>query len=284
MAKEAAASLDLEAAATRILTATSRPELTQRSSGSSTQHPFGEDKPIYLSPGVGHGLGSPTALAIGAFATTLTTLSISLMEWRGVTTTNVYIGNFFFVAGIGMLISAQWELVKGNSFAYTVLSAFGGSKALHSTFSAVGYMYTDTQKGLFYAGFGAIITPDFGVLQAYGGDITQYNNALGFWMLLWTVFNTFFLIASAPINVVYLLIFLTVELSFGLVAASYFATADGHHGAGINLKKAGGAFGFASGLLGYYTLGHLMCQEALFFTFPMGDTGRFFRRRLKKNV
>lgn len=47
------------------------------------------------------------------------------MEWRGVTTTNVYIGNFFFVAGIGMLISAQWELVKGNSFAYTVLSAFG---------------------------------------------------------------------------------------------------------------------------------------------------------------
>lgn len=47
------------------------------------------------------------------------------MEWRGVTTTNVYIGNFFFVAGLGMLISAQWELVKGNSFAYTVLSAFG---------------------------------------------------------------------------------------------------------------------------------------------------------------
>lgn len=40
-----------------------------------------------------------TALAIGAFATTLTTLGLFLMEWRGVTTTNVYIGNFFFVAG-----------------------------------------------------------------------------------------------------------------------------------------------------------------------------------------
>lgn len=44
--------------------------------------------------------GEQTALAIGAFATTLTTLSLSLMEWRGVTVTNVYIGNFFFVAGI----------------------------------------------------------------------------------------------------------------------------------------------------------------------------------------
>jgi uncharacterized protein len=47
------------------------------------------------------------------------------MGWRGVTTTNVYIGNFLFIAGIGMVISAQWELVKGNSFGYTILSAFG---------------------------------------------------------------------------------------------------------------------------------------------------------------
>ena len=38
-------------------------------------------------------LGSPTALAIGAFSTTLTTLSLSLMEWRGVSTSNVFIGN-----------------------------------------------------------------------------------------------------------------------------------------------------------------------------------------------
>ena len=40
-----------------------------------------------------------TALAIGAFATTLTTLSFALMQWRGLTVTNVFIGDFFFVAG-----------------------------------------------------------------------------------------------------------------------------------------------------------------------------------------
>ena len=40
-----------------------------------------------------------------------------------------------------MVLSAQWELVLGNTYAYTVLSAFG----------------------LFYGGFGAIITPLFGV-------------------------------------------------------------------------------------------------------------------------
>lgn len=102
------------------------------------------------------------------------------MEWRGVTTTNVYIGNFFFVAGlplcfmphllnlrlidplgIGMVISAQWELVLGNTYAYTVLSAFG----------------------FFYGGFGAIITPFFGVAASYGSDTAEYNNALGFFVL-----------------------------------------------------------------------------------------------------
>lgn len=227
-------------------------------SGREHEHAFSNvSRTIVVSPAISQNLGSPTALAIGAFATTLTTLSCSLMEWRGVTTTNVYIGNFFFIAGIGMVISAQWEIVRGNSYGYTVLSAFG----------------------LFYAGFGAIITPSFGVTESYGSDTIEYNNALGFFMMLWTVFNTFFLIGSLPINLVYIGIFATVELAFGLVAAGYFAAADGKQDTSTALKKAGGAFAFVSGLLGYYTLGHLMCQEALFFSFPMGSTEQFFKKR-----
>ena len=102
------------------------------------------------------------------------------MEFRGLTITNVFIGDFFFVAGcfpcfhslnisqfthgnkgIGMVLSAQWELVLGNTYAYTVLAAFG----------------------FFYGGFGAIITPFFGVQAAYGDDVVGYNNALGFFVL-----------------------------------------------------------------------------------------------------
>lgn len=59
-------------------------------------------------------------------------------------------------------VSANWELVLGNTYAYTVLAAFG----------------------LFYAGFGFIITPYFGVADSYGGaDTPMYNNALGFFVL-----------------------------------------------------------------------------------------------------
>jgi succinate-acetate transporter protein len=53
-----------------------------------------------------------------------------------------------------------------------------------------------TSKGFFYGGFGAIITPIFGVTDAYGTDTPEYNNALGFFVLMWTVLNTFFLFAS----------------------------------------------------------------------------------------
>ena len=68
-------------------------------------------------------------------------------------------------------------------------------------------------------------------------------------------------------------------MAFTLVAASYFLTADGKIEKASAVKTAGGAFAFVSGMLGYYTVGNLMCQEALRFTFPMGDTSRYFKRR-----
>ncbi|KAJ6062602.1 uncharacterized protein N7446_006722 [Penicillium canescens] len=202
-----------------------------------------------------------SALALGAFGTTLTTLSLSLMEWRGVTTANVFIANFFFIAAFGLVVTAQWELSIGNGFAYTVFSAFG----------------------LFYAGYGAILTPAFGVAQAYGGDSTaEYNNAVGFFMILWTVFVFTFLIASLPSNLAYILVFLFVDLGFLTVAASYFALADGKSASATALKKSGGVFCFLAGLVGWYIVFHLLLKESL-LELPLGDTSRLFGKKKKAN-
>ncbi|EUC30275.1 hypothetical protein COCCADRAFT_39469 [Bipolaris zeicola 26-R-13] len=194
-------------------------------------------------------LGSGTALPIGVFATTLTALSFSLMEWRGVTTNNVF---------IGLVITAQWELSVGNGFGYTVFSAFG----------------------LFYAGYGAILTPSFGIVAAYGDNVKELNNALGFFMIMWTVFALVFLVASLPTNLVYIIIFFTVELGFLLIAASYFAVADGHAGASVALKKGGGAFCFLSGLAGWYLEFALLLKDSI-VELPLGDTSRFFAKSRK---
>lgn len=66
-----------------------------------------------------------TPLAMGGFATTLLSVSLAMMGFRGVSVQTVFIGDLCFVACIGLLISAQWEIVKGNTFAYTVLTAYG---------------------------------------------------------------------------------------------------------------------------------------------------------------
>lgn len=69
---------------------------------------------------------------------------------------------------------------------------------------------------------------------------------------MWTVFVLACLVASLPSNVVYILIFLFVELGFLCVAASHLALADGRTTAATALKKASGAFCFLAGLVGWY--------------------------------
>ncbi|KAJ5464707.1 uncharacterized protein N7458_000393, partial [Penicillium daleae] len=211
--------------------------------------------PIQRETKASKSLGAGSALALGGFGTTLTTLSLSLMEWRGVTTNNVFVANFFFIAAFGLVITAQWELSIGNGFAYTVFS-------------------------LFYAGYGALLTPAFGIAQAYGDDTAQYNNAVGFFMILWTVFVFTFLVASLPSNIAYILVFFLVDLGFLTVAASYFAKADGHAAAAVALQKSGGVVCFLAGLIGWYIVFHLLLQDSL-LDLPLGDTSRYFGKKRK---
>ena len=99
---------------------------------------------------------------------------------------------------------------------------------------------------------------------------------------VWAVWNIFFTIGSIPLNFVYFMIFFTVQGAFTLVAAYYFLLADGYTELAERVSIAAGAFAFASGMFGYYTVANLMCSEALFFSFPMGDTSRFFLPKDKR--
>ncbi|KAK5788635.1 hypothetical protein VI817_009593 [Penicillium citrinum] len=207
------------------------------------------------------------------------------MEWRGVTTDNVFVGNFFFIAAFGLVVTAQWELSIGNGFAYTVFSAFGELTIIrhprHFYRSQKLMITTILYSGLFYAGYGALLTPAFGVVESYGGQTAEYNNAVGFFMILWTVFVFTFLVASLPSNIAYILVFLFVDLGFLTVAASYFAAADGHQASSIALKKSGGVFCFLAGLVGWYIVFHLLLQDSL-LDIPLGDTSLFFGKKKNK--
>ncbi|KAL6903868.1 GPR1/FUN34/yaaH family domain-containing protein [Trichoderma evansii] len=208
-------------------------------------------------------LANPSPLAMGGFATSLLTVSLAMMGFRGVSNQTVFVGDLCFVACVALLISAQWEMVRGNTFSYTVLSAFG----------------------LFYGGYGAIMIPSLGVADAFGGYTPEFYNAMGFFILIWAVLNIFFLVASVAFNFVYICIFITIEVCFTLDASSYFVLADGNTSLFIALQKGAGVFGFLAGLLGFYTTAHYLCQDVLPFDIPMGDTSRVVKRWKKaKNM
>ncbi|KAJ5757292.1 uncharacterized protein N7511_005986 [Penicillium nucicola] len=206
-------------------------------------------------------LANPAPLAMGGFATTFLSLSLAMMNFRGVFTQTIFMGDLCFVAGIGLLISAQWEMVRGNTFSYTVLSAYA----------------------LFYGGYGVILIPSLGIADAYGGYTAEYHNALGFFVLIWAVFNLFFLLASCAINVVYIILFLGLELCLILDAASSFALGDGLVETSAHLITAAGAFGFIASLAGYYCVLQSLCEDSLPFSVPMGDTSRAWKRWCKKS-
>ncbi len=125
---------------------------------------------------------------------------------------------------------------------------------------------------------------------------------------VWGVLNIFFLIASIRLyvsthslrtklgpkmswlcfmltvltrSIVYVLVFTAIEFCLVLDGVSQFVKADGHDETYAKMQKAAGAFGFIAGLLGYYCTAHYLCEEALGFSVPMGDTSRFFVKRRK---
>ncbi|KAI5456602.1 GPR1/FUN34/yaaH family-domain-containing protein [Mariannaea sp. PMI_226] len=207
-------------------------------------------------------IANPSAAAMAGFAVTLTPVSFALMGFRGVTNQTMLVADLCFVACFGLLISAQWELVRGSTFSYTVLTTFG----------------------LFYGGYGAIMLPSLGIADSFGGYTPDYYNAFGLYLLLWAVLNTFFLIASLPFSFVYIGIFASLEVCLTLDAAAQFKLADGNQAVYTALEKASGVFAFIASMLGFYCVLHYLCQDALPFDVPMGDTSRFFARMKERKT
>ncbi|KAJ6112117.1 hypothetical protein N7523_008178 [Penicillium sp. IBT 18751x] len=200
-------------------------------------------------------LANPSPLGFGGFATTLMTLSLSMMGFRGVTNQTVFIADLCFLAGFGLFISAQWEMVKGNTFGFTVLAAFG----------------------LYYGGYGVLLMPSLGVIEAYGGETAEYHNAFAFYQLVWCFLNFFFLFAALPTHVPNIVVYAALELCYIFNCTAHFLQADDRSALATDITKVAGVFGFISALAGFYLLAHGLCQDTLPFEIPLCETNRFFR-------
>jgi succinate-acetate transporter protein len=115
----------------------------------------------------------------------------------------------------------MWEFVKGNTFGALAFSSFGG----------------------FWLSYWFLVAHVVGGLKADPGDI---SNAIGVFLLIWTIFTAYMTIASLRVSLAVFGVFAALTLTFLFLTLGKFAAN------GESLTKIGGWLGFVTAIIAWY--------------------------------
>jgi succinate-acetate transporter protein len=166
-------------------------------------------------------IANPAALGLGGFA--LTTFVLSAHNaFPSQAPDLTWVGLAFFYGGLAQFAAGMWEFKAGNTFGATAFSTYGAFWMSLATF----------------------------VLLALNGHIPAGDTLkdLGWFVLAFTIFNTYMLFWSARVNVSVFLVFLTLEITEILLLLGYFNGS----GAGAGLVALGGWMGIVTALVAWY--------------------------------
>lgn len=181
----------------------------------------------------GRKLPNPTPLGLCAFALTTFVLSCINVNARGVHVPHIAVPLALGYGGLVQLLAGMWEMAAGNAFGATALSSYGG----------------------FWIAYGILLTPGFGVLGpggTYDDDGAIESSALGIFLAGWFVFSVVLTLLTLRSNLALFSMFLTLDLTFLMLAVAEFASSDGSGEAAAVLARAGGAFGLVTAFLAWY--------------------------------
>lgn len=170
--------------------------------------------------GFGAGIADPGPLGLAGFAGTTFFLSAVNTHLLPESVTGVVLGLALFYGGLGQLLAGMWEFVKGNTFGATAFSSFGA----------------------FWLSYWFLVVHVAGGLKASPGDI---GNALGVFLLVWTIFTAYMTVASLRVSLAVLAVFAALTLTFLFLALGNFQ-------ASVPLTKVGGWLGFVTAILAWY--------------------------------
>ncbi|ODQ78740.1 hypothetical protein BABINDRAFT_162430 [Babjeviella inositovora NRRL Y-12698] len=176
----------------------------------------------YAAPS-SHKFGNPAPLGLSAFALTTFVLSVCNAKAMGITTPNVVVGLAFFYGGFVQFCAGMWEIVLENTFGATALASYGG----------------------FWMSYAAIQTDFFGVIAAYEGHEEQLTDALGFYLLAWSIFTYMLCLCTMKSTLAFFLLFFFLANTFLLLSIGAFTGSAG-------TSQAGGILGIVTAFLGWY--------------------------------
>ena len=168
-------------------------------------------QPAAPSPGI----ADPAPLGLAAFALTTFLLSAANAHWtNGNSAGTAFLGYALAYGGICQLLAGMWEFRRGNVFAATAFSSYGG----------------------FWIGLFVWIRV---APAATGHD-------LGWILLAFAIFNTYMLLLATQVNLAVFLVFLTLELTEIFLFIGNFTSSAG-------LSQTGGYLGLVTALVAWYT-------------------------------
>jgi succinate-acetate transporter protein len=161
-------------------------------------------------------IADPGPLGLAAFALTTFLLSVVNAHWtNGNSAGTAWLGYAFAYGGIIQLLAGMWEFRRGNVFASTAFSSYGG----------------------FWIGL-------FVWLRVVGTTPTGHD--LGWILVAFAIFNTYMLLMATQVNLAVFLVFLTLELTEIVLAIGNFTSS-------VTISQAGGYIGVLTALVAWYT-------------------------------
>jgi uncharacterized protein len=183
-------------------------------------------------------VANPAPLGLSAFA--LTTFVLSSANAGYISAPNIVVGLALFYGGIVQLIAGIQEFRAGNTFGATAFCSYGG----------------------FWLAIGVIFVPAFGIAAAYT-SAAALHNALGFFLLGWTIFTFLMLIGTLRSNFALIAVFFFLFLTFLALTIAEF-------GGGSSWAQIGGWLGIITALLAWYTaLAGILASSKSMFTLPV---------------
>jgi uncharacterized protein len=161
-------------------------------------------------------IADPGPLGLAAFALTTFLLSVVNAHWTsGNSAGTAWLGYALAYGGIIQLLAGMWEFRRGNVFASTAFSSYGG----------------------FWIGL-------FVWIRVVGTTATGHD--LGWILVAFAIFNTYMLLMATQVNLAVFLVFLTLELTEIVLAVGNFTTS-------VTISQAGGYLGVLTALVAWYT-------------------------------
>jgi succinate-acetate transporter protein len=188
-----------------------------------TEHASGQrDRAVSTPASVSAGFADPGPLGLAAFAATTFFLSTVNAGLLPATVEGGVFGLAFFYGGLAQLLAGMWEFVKGNTFGALAFSSYGAFW--------LSFWYLATHIGK----------------DAGDASAADLNNAVGTYLLVWTIFTVYMFVASMRTSGAIMGVFALLALTFLFLTIGKYADSAGW-------TKVGGWLGLATAVVAWYT-------------------------------